>query len=309
MRSLTVALFVASAATAQPPDVVATAARQRQDALPSVGFDLRLKSEKEVGTLRLSFDGAKARYERRTTKTGMNTHWTAATNGERVKISLLWESGNTNGRDGTINPLREGVCRSFDLLPLTLAARPLDPSHCSLELDKFTPAGTADVDGWTCEEYRGTPNGESVTVWLDPAAGHVLRRLRLTDALGKTVREINVELSKDNTARVWMPTAYTDMKTTSAGRNETHEFTVERVEVGKQYPDTEFDPPWPAGVRVHDLINGGEFVSDATGELHPADCRSVWNWVACLWWVPVTLVGLTAGLIGWRMWRRRRVSG
>jgi hypothetical protein len=298
MRAAVLALlFATAAAVAQEPPAV-TAARQRQGTLRTVEFNVRMKSDQETATIRLVFDGVKARVEQHTTSPPTRT-WDAATDGQRVRISLMWDDSATGGRTGTIGPVSDGVSRSIQFLPLTLAARSLDRIHCTLPLDTLTPAGTAEVNGRPCDEFSGLMNGVPVRVWFDPAAGHALRRFRQ----GSTV--IDVESSNDNPAGVWLPKRYAYSRTALNGKVEAKEYTVENVEVGKEYQETEFNPPWPAGMKVHDLVAGEQFMSDADGVLHPFDDRSWWQRVVALWWVPVVLVTVAGGLIGWRRWRRR----
>jgi hypothetical protein len=169
--------------------------------------------------------------------------------------------------------------------------------HCPLPLDTLTPAGTAEVNGRACDQFTGTLFGAPATAWFDPAAGYSLRRV----SHGGTVTD--VESSNDNPAGVWLPTKY--IVTTAAGAVE-RECVVERVAVGKSYPAAEFDPPWPAGLMVHDMVAGRAYVSDADGVLQPADHWAAWDAVARLWWVAVLLVALPAGVIAWRAWRKRK---
>jgi hypothetical protein len=296
MRAAVLALLVAAVASADEPPAV-TAARQRQDALTSVGFDVRLKSDRETATLRLRFDGSKARYERQTSSVPRKT-WVAASDGERVRVQLLWTDPATGTSAGTINLPNEGVCRGDDLIPLTLAARGLDPAHCPCPIDSLTPTGTEEVRGRVCDVFTGTVAGLPGTFWFDPQSGYALRQVNR----GGTVTE--VESSNDNPAGAWLPTKWT---VTKADGTVVRECVVERSEVGKQYPAAEFDPPWPAGLRVHDQVAWREYVSDADGVLQSADpVQDVWDRVLRLWWVPVLAVVLPVGLIAWRVWRKRK---
>jgi hypothetical protein len=299
MRAVLLALFVATVASADEPPAVA-AARRRQEALRAVEFNMRVKADKNPASVRLVFDGPKARLEHRITGERPRT-FSVASDGERVKLYLLWDNPVRGGSAGTIRPPSEGVCRDTRFLPLTLAARPLDPVHCPFPMDALTPAGTEEIDGRVCDVFTRPMTGFVLpaTAWFDPAAGYSLRRFRHGGEV------IDVESSNDNSAGVWLTTRYTTSKPNAAGKVEVQEYTVERVEVGKPYPAAEFDPPWPAGLQVYDLVENRVFVSDADGGLQPADNHTVWDWVARLWWVPVAAVGLSAALAGWRVWRKR----
>lgn len=299
MRAVALALLVASAASAQTDPV--TAARQRQEALAAVEFRLRLTSDKETGTARLVFDGVNAREERDLHSTKyLEWHtWLTATDGVRVKSYTLRGGRESFGYwSGTVNLGKAGVGRDAVFLPLTFAARGLDPDCCPHAASALTPAGSAEIRGRQCDQFAS----RTATLWLDPSAGFTLRRY----SLGGTV--IDVESSDDNPARVWLPTSYTVEKKDASGRvTERSEYAVEGVEVGRPYPDAEFDPPWPAGVRVHDAIVGREFVSDDTGTLRPADSIDVArDGFARLWWVPVAAVVAGGGLLGWRLWKATR---
>lgn len=298
MRATLLALFVATVASADEPPAVA-AARRRQDALRSVEFNVRFKSDKEAGMQRLVFDGPKVLLELRRTTNPAKT-WIAATDGTRVRQSLVWDTTAGGGSAGTINPPSDGVCRDTKFLPLTLAARPLDPTHCPFPMDSLTPTGTEEIGGRACDVFTGGLGGVPGTFWFDPASGYSLRRVKR----GGSVTD--VESSNDNPAGVWLPTKYTVTKPNAVGRVEVQEYTIERVEVGKGYPAAEFDPPWPAGLQVNDFVENRAFVADENGVLQLADDSTVWEWVARLWWVPVAAVVLSAGLVGWRMWRKRR---
>ncbi len=299
MRSLVVGLLFAAGAVAQP-SAVETAARARQAALRTVEFQVRYTSAKEAGTDRLVFDGSNARFEKHTTSAPVRDYL-VTDDGHRTKVILQWYQAG--GNSGNIGPPHDSIGRSEELLPLSFATRPLDPLHCAILADTLTPAGTADVNGRTCDEYTGALNTVPVTLWFDPAAGHSLRRLRHGTAV------TDVESSDDNPAGVWLPTRWTTTRTTPAGKAEVREFVVERAEVGKAYPTAEFDPPWPAGVAVYDLVDGGEYVSDANGELHRTDGWQVYDHFKQLWWVPAAAVVVSGGLVAWRMWRTRNAVG
>lgn len=279
------ALLVASAAAAQTDPV--TAARQREQALSSVEFVLTVKGPKEAGTVRLVYDGPKARYERHITS-GQRRRLLGATDGERVRTQLVWEDATRAESAGNIVHASEGVTRDARLLPLLFTARGLTPVHCPFPADTLTPAGTADIRGRECEQFASG----TATLWLDPSAGFTLRRYKQGGMV------IDVESSDANPAKVWLPTSYTV---------DGHEYTVERVEMGKQYPDAEFDPPWPPGVQVSDTIGGRRYVTDADGTLQVADTQQVvWDWFVRLWWVPVAAVAVGGGLLGWRLWKVNR---
>lgn len=299
MRTVLLALLIAGVATADEPPAVA-AAGKRQDALPSVEFNVRVKRA-EPTTVRLVVDGPKARFERHVTNPPKRS-WVATNDGTRAKVCLQIFDPVTGGANGDILPASSGICQKTEYLPLTLAARGLERLHCPVTADTLTPAGTAEVRGRVCDAYTGTLDGVAGTFWFDPAAGHTLRRMKLG------VTAIDVESSNANPAGVWLPASYTLTRTPAGRPPEVEEFTVERVEIGKDYPAAEFDPPWPAGVLVHDAVSNGTFVSDADGELQRVDDRRMWEWVIRLWWVPVAFVALTAGLVGWRMWRRRKAA-
>ena len=293
------ALLIASAAAAQTEHI--TAARQRQEAVMSTEVLLRLTSDNEVGTVRMVFDGTKAREDRdlRSTLFLESHHWTSATDGLRVKSYTLRQGRDSLGYwSGLVNTGATGVCRGVYFLPVSFAARGLHHDYCPFPADTLTRTGTAEIRERECQQFTSG----TATLWLDPAAGFTLRRY----SQGGTV--IDVESSDANPAKVWLPSSYTMEKRDASGRvTERHEYTVERVEVGKRYPDAEFDPPWPAGVRVHDVPAGREFVSDDTGTLQPAHTIDVvQDWFVRLWWVPVAAVAVGGGLLGWRLWKVNR---
>jgi hypothetical protein len=251
---------------------------------------------KEGGTVRLVYDGPKARIERHITS-GQRRLLLGASDGERVKTQLVWEDTTRAESAGNIVHASEGVCRDSRFLPLLFAARGLTPVHCPFPADTLTPAGTADIRGRECGQFT---NG-TATLWLDPSAGYTLRRY----SQGGTV--IDVESSDANPAKVWLPTSFTVGTKDAFGRGEQHEYTAERVEIGKQYPDAEFDPPWPPGVQVFDTIDGRKYVTAADGTLQLADTEQVvWDWFVRLWWLPVAAVAVGGGLLGWRLWRSRK---
>lgn len=298
MRAVLFALLVCGVGFADDPPAVA-AARTRQEALATVEFSLRLRA-KEPAADRLVFDGPKAKVHHRVTSQPAKT-WIAACDGQRVKVQLTWEAP-TSVSSGTVGPASNGVCRDVRWLPLTLAARPFDPVHCPFPMDTLTPAGTEDVRGRPCDKFTGELDGVPGTFWFDPAAGYSLRQ----KTRGTSLTEI--ESSNANPAGVWLPTTYTVTQTTPAGRTEVKEYVVERVEVGKAYPASEFDPPWPAGMRVVDIDNGQEFVTDANGVPQIPPEHVTWVWTTRLWWVPVLLVVVPMLLVAWRVWARRKAT-
>lgn len=315
MRVALLLPLLAAQAVAQTP--VETAARQRQDALQSVDCLFRLKTTRatpakrteESEYNRLAFSGEKAVLELHTDdlKTGALRRWMAATDGERVTATLAVYVDNTldlSQSGGEISPAKFGVCRDLKWLPLTLAARGLDPVHCPIPADGFTPTGTAEVRGRACDEYTATLNEVGqVTAWFDPAAGHTLRRLRTP----RTV--IEVESSNTHSAGVWLPKSWTVEQFDPAGkRTKLEEFNVFWVGVGKKFGKGEFVMPWSPGMRVADNISGGEFTVEGDGSLRREvdPWETVWR-VLRGWWVWALALGvLTAGVATFRTWRTRK---
>jgi hypothetical protein len=322
MRSFAVLLVVAAAAVAQSTHPLVEAARDRTNKLPAVEFVFGMKSERvasepaESAGNRLVFGGNSARVEMRHPLTGfvgtqpIPFHWIAATNGERVKeISISSDPRDPLNREGKISSPTEGVCRDLLYTPFTLAARGLDPVHSPVPADRLAFTGTrTDIDGVSCNEYRGTASGLPVIVWCDPAAGHTLRRFRQTDARGAVLMTIDVKASADNPAGVWLPMAYTVEEFDDRGEKwRSRVVTVERVLVGQEYPASEFDPPWPPGLLVEDQTTRDTYIAEDDGTLrhtHGLGGPRSW-WLTRNWWAGVLMtVAVLSG--GWLVLRKRR---
>ncbi len=335
MRSVAyLALFVSSAALAQAPSPAVIAARQRQEALPSVEFVFRQKSVQDVRHVealftekgdsptapppqhpilsessgnRLVFSGDKVRVESQhpiystISHKAEEEHTVRTFDGERTRLYHQPPDKPKRGY-GVISDAREFSTVSQPL-PFTFAARGLDGMLCEHPVNDLIPSGTATVRGRVCEQFRvkrGMSPAE-VLVWLDPTAGYTLRRVRRNHLNGTPSMLIDAESSNANPSGVWLPSSFTVRRFDKTGKPQsTREYTVERVVIGQEYPSTEFDFLWPEGMPVEDLKTGENYVATADGRLWQTHWRGgpVSFWVTRQWWV------FALAFLGWVVYRR-----
>lgn len=336
-----VLVLIASGSYAQSPSPAVTAARQRQAALQSVEFVYRQKSVRDVRNTeallaeagepnatpvrthpilsesagnRLVFCGDKVRAESRHPIYSTITHQAEQDDsvytfdGERTRASHDPPDHPKRGH-GWFSDAREFVSLGQPL-PFTLAARGLDELMCEHPVSQLVPAGTATLRGRVCEQYRAKRemSPAEVLVWLDPAAGFTLRRLRRNHANGTPSVLIDADSSNANSAGVWLPSSFTIRRFDKAGKSlSTHEYTVERVEIGKAYPTAVFDSPWPEGMPVEDQKTGETYVVTADGSLWQTHWRGgpVSFWVTRQWWLFALAF---AGWVVYRGVKRRRME-
>ncbi len=327
-------ILVTSVSAAQAPSPAVIAARQRQDSLRSVEFIFRLKSVRDVRHVeafttekgdapaapppqlpilsesagnRLVFSGDKVRAESQhpiyssISQKAEEDHTVRTFDGERTRAYHQPPSNPKRGY-GLLSDAREFSMVSQPL-PFTFAARGLDEMLCEHPVTGLIPSGTASVRGRVCEQFRvkREMSPAEVLVWLDPAAGYSLRRFRKSHLNGTASLLIDAESSNANPAGVWLPATFTVRRFDKTGKTlSTHEYTVDRVEIGREYPNNVFDMPWPDGLPVEDQKTGETYVAAADGSLWQTHWRGgpVSLWVTRQWWV------FALALVGWGVCRR-----
>lgn len=341
MHALLLAVLLAPAA--EPDSPLVAAAKARRQAIRSIEFvckvteDLPPKYGESKGTtrewrFRHLRDGVRHRQELDLPPDGHTAPWKqiVSDDGTTVKHVDGPTTGNTaaNTTCDIAAPGWSPIRLPFEVLdPITQTDRSvlLSAPNAIDQLSGFQPTGrTRDIDGVTATEWKDVKRG--VQQWVDPARGSiVLRTAALYSGSDQPERQTDLWYSAHQPTGLWLPKAwdcerwYEDR--TSKGR---YRVTVEKLTVNADWPDAEFDQPFPVGTQVNDRVNGGVHDVQPDGTLRPheyvpGELGPAWQnndppppgWLyRNAWWLCLVLTIPLLGVLGFvliRAFRRRPI--
>lgn len=337
--ALAAVLALASAAFGQSEkdSPTAVAARTRQERLRTVTFVYRLKETSESSSVfnegfrrgaeekqppnqrrqhesinRLVFDGDRIRHEDNHPTPDMRVlDWVDSvtvevSDGTTVKKLHHPKSGATrqNAVAKISTPKTDSIADIRMHMPFHVCCRGWKNPACrnAFTLPPFLPtATTLKLGGRTLAEYAN-PDYAPARLWVDPAEGHSLRRVRYQSESGKAIGQTEIRSQLHEASGQWLPQSWTHTDYDGNGKvKREFEITVISVAVDATVSDSEFDIQFPPGLQVYDRRDGQWSLVRDDGTLQPVAgalvssesvrpaLQSNW-WVRNWWWlVPLAI--------------------
>lgn len=316
----------------------ALAAKARQEAIKSIEFQFTVKETVEPGAWnmygatapgggpvpaqrtiresknRLVISGNRIRYENNHPNLSLQTNgWSenidlAVSDGFRQKKYYGPVSGaNRKNSYGILaSPSRGLIAHDTLQLPMMLAARGYDGDLSLITYSGgLRPTGeTLHVRGRRCVAYKQP--SQNLTVWVDEAEGHSLRRVQLT-AKGVTDTQIEVESGDEPSSGLALPKSWTESHYSTAGKlRKTVAVTVDAVSVNREYGADTFDLEFPPGIDVDDQRSNTQVRVLADLSLVPLDpSGKPVGWIDRNWvWMTCVAGGCIVTLVGLFSWRK-----
>ncbi len=225
----------------------------------------------------LVLDGDKARVE-------MTVPVWSGLRFRRVPLVAVWDGtrGRTfypdgfgpSGRPtGAVNDVPTGRWATIPLWSaLTLTVRGLSPDLSHDPISRLAATDRTEViDGHACREYTAGPRPDPpARFWLDPGAGHVVRRVRWPGA-GRTTNQLAVRFCPDETAG-WLPAGWTWTYADADGQVlRTLTATVTAARLNGPVPADQFELTFPPGAFVTDQRTGQDYRVEPDGTWREVD--------------------------------------
>jgi hypothetical protein len=215
---------------------------------------------------KLSLQGSKARYERRSqiwdarTERFHKKNLLSTFNGDHTKDCTL----EYEGRDYPLGVIKSKgkffYSATLELRPLLLFFRPGDPALGGIDVSSFVVMNQASKVGKvSCVHVRINAEEDSEQMWLDPARDYlVLLEVAFT---GKAPRKrVEIRYREDST-HGWVPEGWTFFTQKSTGLLRTGQSaTITSLVVGESHPAKHFDLEFPPGCRVSDTLEKREWI-------------------------------------------------
>jgi hypothetical protein len=316
-------LLITLAPVSEDPAVAP--ARQREQAVRTARFEIHVRDEYVKGAVRpetrvapaqpeadavfdfnnlLVLDGSKMRVEQTIPVWGTfrgPMQQVCVWDGERASILSQLEGRSRIGNVNEPSPHEIGRESRF---PLTATVRGLDPNLTRYPISQLTPTDrTVEIDGHPCREYTtGTDPERTTRLWLDPAAGHVVRRVQHPPLSPHQITsQFDIRYRPDDVAG-WLPTGWTLTEVDPEGKVvRTATATVTATQLNEPVPDGTFDLAFPPGTHVHDHQTQRNYLIGPDGVWEDAILRRVDNPAprpeeVSPWRAAIAGIGLAVGL-------------
>jgi hypothetical protein len=169
--------------------------------------------------------------------------------------------GPAGGPTGIVTRKADDWVKSAYWSPLTLTVRGLNPNLVQYPIPQLTATDrTEAIDGHMCREYTAGPDPDRlVRFWLDPQAGHVVRRVVLPQGPFRTTDQLDVRFRPDETTG-WLPSGWTLTEADADGNAvRTITATVTAARLNEPVPEHRFELTFPPPTIIHDQFTGTSY--------------------------------------------------
>ncbi len=206
---------------------------------------------------RLFLDGDKVRYEDNhplwEISTGKLRKMDSVYAFDGTLAKLLHPYSNHGGPLGSIEKAAyQEKVKSYELTPLTVTFRGLNPAICPDALADAKPSGvTLPINGESCQEYVLARSSLVISLWMDPTKDYVIRRIS-KQRNGKIVEQHDITYQR-NALVGWVPESWArHFYLPEGGLQRTGKMKVLEMELNTAQPHQQFDLQFPPGTWVFD---------------------------------------------------------